>query len=122
MPKLIAGSSYRKNPIIQAYLKNMPRCEDLKPEDIRETSINEPLINWHSIDGDHALHAIRETNGTAANASDKALLSFSKAIREKEGLNVLPASTAGLIALVNWHQQKELINDRYVVILTGRNS
>lgn len=122
MPRFIAGSSFRKNPIVQAFLKNAPICEDLKPEQIRETSVNEPLINWHAIDGDIALEAIRQTHGWAADASDKAMRSYSKLIREKEGLQVLPASTAGLIALMEQHQKEPLSGDRYVVILTGRKS
>jgi len=122
IPRIIAGSSFRKNPIVQAFLKNIPTCEDLNPEQIRETSINEPLINWHAIDGDIALEAIRLTNGWAADASDKAMRSYSKLIREKEGLQVLPASTAGLNALMEKHQKEPLSGDRYVVILTGRKS
>jgi threonine synthase len=122
MPRIVAGSSFRKNPIVQAFLKNMPTCEDLNPSQIRETSINEPLINWHAIDGDMALDAIRQTNGWGADASDKAMLSYSRLIREKEGLQVLPASTAGLIALMEQHQKNPLPGDRYVVVLTGRKS
>ena len=122
MPHMVAGSSFRKNPIVQAFLKNIPTCEDLNPEKIRETSVNEPLVNWHAIDGDIALEAIRQTRGWAANASDKAMLSYSKLIREKEGLQILPASTAGLIALMDQHQKEPLAGDRYVVILTGRKS
>ena len=122
MPRIVAGSSFRKNPIVKAFLKNMPTCEDLNPAQIRETSVNEPLINWHAIDGDVALEAIRQTYGWAADASDKAMLSYSKLIREKEGLQVLPASTAGLIALMEQHQKQPLAGDRYVVILTGRKS
>ena len=122
LPRIVAGSSFRKNPIVQAFLKNMPTCEDLNPQQIRETSVNEPLINWHAIDGDVALESIRLTQGWAADASDKAMLAYSKLIREKEGLQVLPASTAGLIALMEKHQKEALAGDRYVVILTGRKS
>lgn len=122
IPRMVAGSSYRKNPIVRAFEKNTPQCEDLKPEKIRETSINEPLINWHSIDGDYALEAIRKTRGWATNASDSSMLSISRLIREKEGLHVLPASTAGFIALVDQHGKQALASDRYVVILTGRRS
>jgi len=120
IPKIIAGSSYGKNPIIQAYLKSLPNCEDLQPEKIHETSINEPLINWRSIDGDYALEAIRSSNGWASYSSDKNMISFSRLLREKEGLSVLPASTAGLIALIDKHKKEPLTNDRYVVVLTGR--
>lgn len=122
MPRMVAGSSFRKNPIVQAALKNKPACEDLVPEKIRETRINEPLINWHAIDGNLALKAIRETNGWAGDASDKSMRRYSRLIREREGLDVLPASTAGLIALIEQHKRNPLPNDRYVVVLTGRKS
>ena len=120
IPRIVAGSSYGKNPIVQAFLKGLPSCDDLEPRKIRETSVNEPLINWHSIDGDFALDAIRETGGWAGNASDRAMQAYSKLIREHEGLSVLPASTAGLIALLDRHKAEVLPGDRYVVLLTGR--
>jgi threonine synthase len=47
-------------------------------------------------------------------------MAFSKMLREKEGLSVLPASTAGLFALLDRHKKEPLPNDRYVVVLTGR--
>ena len=122
IPRMVAGSSYSKNPIVQAVLKNHAQCIDLDPAQIRESAVNEPLINWHSIDGDHALQAIRTTKGWALNATDREMLSYSRLLREKEGLHVLPASTAGLIALIEPHRKEPLVNDRYVVILTGRKS
>jgi threonine synthase len=120
MPRMVAGSTYKKNPIVQAFVKNLPACEDLQPERIRETKINEPLVNWHSIDGDYVLEAIRNTNGWAGDTSDQNMLHYSRLIREREGLNVLPASTAGLCALVDQHRKQPLPSDRYVAILTGR--
>ncbi len=122
MPRMVAGSSWRKNPIVQAYLKNTPTCEDLDPQSIRETAVNEPLINWHSIDGDLALDAVRETGGWASYASDRAMATYARTIRESEGLSVLPAATAGLIALLDGHRQRTLANDRYVVVVTGRKA
>jgi threonine synthase len=122
MPRIVAGSSFGKNPIVQAYLKKLPTCEDLPPDQIHETKINEPLINWRSIDGDYVLDAMRETGGWAANASDKSMTAFSRLIREKEGLHALPASTAGLIAMLERHKKEPFQNDRYVVVLTGRKS
>jgi threonine synthase len=122
MPRVVAGSSFRKNPIVQAYLNKSENCEDLNPGKIRQTSVNEPLINWHSIDGNLALEAIRQTGGWAANASDKAMRKYTSLIRQKEGLQVLPASTAGLIALMTHHKKEPLSSDRFVVVLTGRKS
>ena len=122
LPLMVAGSSHGKNPIIRAYLKNTLACEDLKPEQIRETAVNEPLINWHSFDGDQALEAIRNSGGWSLYASDKSMLTYSRLLREKEGLSILPASTAGLSVLLERHGKKPLPGDRYVVILTGRKS
>jgi threonine synthase len=122
MPRFIAGSASGMNPIVQAFIKNTPNCDDLKPERIRNTAVNEPLINWRSIDGNYALAAIRLTHGWAAYTTDKSMLYYARLIREKEGLSVLPASTAGLIALVDRHKKDPFPNDRYVVILTGRKA
>lgn len=120
IPKMIAGSSFGKNPIIHAFIKKTPHCDDLRPDKIKETAINEPLINWQSLDGEAALQAIRLSQGWAAYASDKSMTDHSRFIREREGLNALPASTAGLTALLDLHTRQQLGNDRYVVILTGR--
>jgi threonine synthase len=122
IPHMVAGSAHDKNPIVRAILKNLPQCDDLEPVKVRETVVNEPLINWHSIDGDHALEAIRTTGGWASYASDKGMLAYSRLLREREGLNVLPASTAGMIVLLEHHRGQPLPGDRYVVILTGRRS
>jgi len=122
IPQMVAGSSYMKNPIVTAYLKGYDRCMDLEPHKIKETAVNEPLINWHSIDGNLALSAVRQTKGWAGDASDKNMLAFSKLLREHEGMNVLPASSAGLLALVEQHRRQNLVNDRYVAILTGRKA
>jgi threonine synthase len=120
IPRIIAGSSFRKNPIVESFFKGLNECKDLDPSKIRETTINEPLINWHSIDGEPALNAIRSTGGWAAYASDRGMTSYSRMVSANEGLNVLPASTAGLIALLEGHRRRQLPNDRYVVVLTGR--
>ncbi len=122
IPRMVAGSSFGKNPIVQAFLKGLPSCEDMMPSKIRETVVNEPLINWHSADGDLALEAVRTSGGWAGDASDRSMVSLSRLIREREGLSVLPASTAGLIALLEMHKKVSLQPDRYVVMLTGRRS
>lgn len=122
VPQMIAGSTFGKNPIINAFMKNLPQCDDLAPDRLKETPINEPLINWHAIDGDLALHGIRETGGTAAYATDKSMQYYSKILREREGLSVLPASTAGLIAFLDRHRHVAFNNDRYVIVVTGKRA
>ncbi len=121
MPRFVAGSSFKKNPIVNSFITNAESCIDLEPQRIRETKVNEPLINWHSFDGDLALNAVRQTKGWASYATDKSMTSFARLIREKEGISVLPASTAGLIALIDQHKKEPLPGERYVVVLTGKN-
>lgn len=122
IPRIVAGSSFGKNPIVRSFSKRLDRCEDLNPMQIRETPTNEPLVNWHSIDGDLSLQAIYATHGWAGSATDKNMHAITRKIRDAEGLNVLPASTAGLLALLAAHQREPLPADRFVVILTGRRS
>jgi len=120
IPRFIGGSSHGKNPVIHAWRRKLTTCENLDPQLIKESRVNEPLINWHSIDGDLALEAIQSTDGWADECSDRAMTSAARDLREREGLSVLPASTAGLLALLGRHQQQPLPGDRYVAILTGR--
>jgi threonine synthase len=122
VPKMVAGSSHGKNPIVRSFLKGLSSCEDLKPEDIRETSVNEPLVNWHSADGDVALGAIHRTSGFASDVTDKEMLASARTLKDTEGLSVLPASTAGLVALLDRHKNEPLSGDRYVAVVTGRRS
>ncbi len=120
IPRFIAGSAAFKNPIIASFKAGFETCTDIDPKLVKETVINEPLINWHSFDGNEALYAIRQSGGEAHHISDKKMKDMSTFLHKKEGYRILPASTAGLIALLQMHDKNEMINDRYVAILTGK--
>jgi threonine synthase len=120
IPRFIAGSSAYKNPIISSFKLGLDSCKDIDPKKIKETIINEPLINWHSFDGNEALYAIKNSGGEANHISDKKMKEMSSLLLKKEGYRILPASTSGLIALLEMHEKNELINDRFVAILTGK--
>lgn len=120
IPIMVTGSSYRKNPIVESFRLGFDSCVDLEESRITESKVNEPLINWHSFDGDEALYAIRKSNGKASNVTDEQMVKYARTLREKEGLQVLPASTAGLFALMQMHNTTPLDSDRYVVVITGR--
>lgn len=122
VPRMVGGSAWKKNPIVTGFERGLDHCPELDPTTIHETATNEPLINWQSIDGDAALAAIRSTNGFATGATDKQMRDMAKLLREQQALSVLPASTAGLLALLRLHAQRPLPPDRYVVVLTGRSS
>lgn len=120
IPRIIAGSSSNQNPIIVSFQKGLTTCEDLDPSQLKESLVNEPLINWHSIDGAMALTAIRQSEGWAENSGDRKMSYYANFIKTHEGLSVLPASTAGLLALLMYHKKTPLPGDRYVAVLTGR--
>ncbi|MBT8184500.1 MAG: pyridoxal-phosphate dependent enzyme [Eudoraea sp.] len=121
IPKMIAASSTRKNPIVSSFLKGLETCEDLDPKTIKETIYNEPLINWHSFDGEEALYALRESKGEAFHISDKKMKEMAAFILKKEGLKILPASTAGLIGLLELDEKLNFESDRFVAVLTAKN-
>ncbi len=120
IPKMIAGSSSHKNPIIYSFKKGLDHCLDLHPDKIKETKVNEPLINWHSFDGEEALYAINHSGGAGFDVTDEKMLQHTKLLKEREGLLVLPAATAGLIALLQIHREEAFEPDRYVAILTAK--
>lgn len=120
IPRMIAASSNRNNPIVQSFRQGLEQCVDLSPESIRETKYNEPLINWHSFDGEEALYAIRQSNGDAYNISDKKMKEMSSFLLKKEGLRILPAATAGLVALLEMHEKMNFEPDRFVAVLTAK--
>jgi len=121
IPKMIAASSTKKNPIIQSFIQDLDYCKDLDPDTIKETKYNEPLINWHSFDGEEALYALRESGGEAFNISDKKLKDMTALLNKKEGFRTLPASTAGLIALLQLDEKLNFEPDRFVAVLTAKN-
>jgi threonine synthase len=121
IPKMIAASSTRKNPIIDSFLKGLDTCVDLDPKKINETKHNEPLINWHSFDGEEALYAVRMSEGNAFNISDKSMLDMSAFLNKKEGYRILPASTAGLAGMLKLHEKTPFEPDRFVAVMTAKN-
>lgn len=120
IPRMIAASSSRKNPIIQSFMQGLNYCKDLDPEAIKETKYNEPLINWHSFDGEEALYALRESQGEAFNISDKKLKEMSVLLTRKEGFRILPAATAGLIGLLEMDKKLNFEPGRFVAVLTAK--
>lgn len=121
IPQMIAASSAHKNPIISSFKAGLEACKDLDPKAIRETVYNEPLINWHSFDGDEALYALSESKGEAFHISDKKMKEMTAFLLKKEGVKVLPASTAGLIGLLEFHEKLNFEPDNFVAVITAKN-
>lgn len=120
-PRMVGCSTKRGNPIIKSWRMGSRECFDLKPEEIRETEVNEPLVNWRSFDGQRALDAIYASNGYAAYASDAEMRRFTSLTRSVEGISVMTASTAALVGLAKGAKEGVLQDGVHVAILTGRH-
>ena len=121
VPKMVATSTRRGNPITKSFKANNRTILDLKPEEIKESKINEPVINWRSFDGQLALDAIYESGGFAEYASDAKMIEFSKLVRSEEGLSVLPAASSTLAVMQSLGREGFIVKGTFVAILTGRD-
>ena len=121
VPRMVAGSTWWKNPIVVSFREGHGWCMDLKPQIVQETQVNEPLVNWHAFDGDEALEALRDSHGAAEFASDKEMVRLARQVRECEGLHALPASCSALCALEKLRAEGWLEwGGPHVAVLTGR--
>jgi threonine synthase len=121
IPVMIAASTTGGNPIISSYIARKRKIKDLKPDSITETSENEPIVNWKSLDGQHALDALWESEGYVSAVSDDILVTFSNLLEKEEGLSVLPASAASVAALSEYVKERATPKDKcFVSVLTSR--
>jgi threonine synthase len=105
---VIAASTSGGNPIVSSFLAGKSQIANLRPDGIDETAINEPLVNWMSLDGQEALDALWESGGWAAHVTDGEMVRYSEMVAYEEGLAVLPASCASLAALTYYIKEKKL--------------
>jgi len=122
LPKMVAASTLRGNPVVKSFKVHSQDIKDLQPSEIKETSYNEPLVNWHAYDGQIALDAVYNSHGFAEYASDTRMIEFSRLLKREEGLNVLPASACSLAVLPSTLKNIQLNGTKFtiVAILTGR--
>ena len=119
---VIAASTNGGNPIVSSFLAGKRKIENLHPDGIDETAINEPLVSWMSLDGQEALDALWESDGWATHVTDGEMVRYSEMVAYEEGLAVLPASCASLAALTYYIKEKKLRKGLdLVAFFTARN-
>ena len=121
IPRMVATSTRRGNPIVKSFKMNSRIIKDLGRGEIKETKFNEPLTNWHAYDGQEALDAIYESKGFAEYASEAKMWEFAKRLRQEEGLYVLPASASTLAVMSDLANNKVTVKGSFTAILTGRD-
>lgn len=111
-----AVSSKGNNEITESYLQK--RRVGLKGSNLKETYINEPLLNWFPTQLEESLQALKNSNGYAYGATDAELVSASEIIKSNEGITTTPSAAAGLAGLLKYkHKLPNQIT--HVVILTN---
>lgn len=120
IPRMIASSTPHDNPIVRSFLSGRRVIQDLSPLEIKETVLNEPLVSWHSFDGQLALDALWESGGWAVPVPDREMSYYSALLASLEGLSVLPASASALAALRRISEEERFNGASCVAILTAR--
>lgn len=121
LPVMVCASTTGGNPIISSYNKGKRKIKNLKPDRIQETSLNEPIVNWKSLDGQIALDALWDSGGYAVGVEDPILIAFSEILEKEEGFSVLPASASALAAMSEYIKERATPKEEeFVVVLTSR--
>ncbi len=119
IPHMLGASSLGNNAIIETIRQEKREMIELDPEDIRESEVNEPLLNWRSLDGQEAINAIYDTEGIAVGLDDEELVHYKDLISDEENINCLPASASALGALAKFIEDSEGDSDVHVIVLTS---
>ncbi|MGC8562614.1 MAG: pyridoxal-phosphate dependent enzyme [Thermoplasmata archaeon] len=118
IPKIIAASTDGGNPVISSYKSKLAKISDFPKNNIKETEINEPLVNYHSYDGELAYEAVIKSNGYAEYVTDEELNTFRKLVKEHENIDPIPAAVASVVGTYHVVGQKK-DTGIHVAVLTG---
>jgi threonine synthase len=125
-PSFIGVTVADQNPIDTSF-KRGKDYEPLRPEDLFETEVNEPLINWDSTEGRETLAIIKATDGFTSGVTDEDLQSAADwCKRSSEGaLPVMPAGAATIAGVLTDTSLRLKIAERggpVVLVFTARES
>jgi threonine synthase len=117
-PTALAGvSSSGNNSIVSSWPGTTQNRLD--PAALRETEVNEPLVNWAALHGDEALDAVHATRGTVMGVSDAALLS-ARDVLAALGVPATPAGAAGVAGVMRATGEHARRPGVHVALVTGR--
>lgn len=91
----------------------------LDPETVSTTDHNQPLVNWHALQGDEAMAAIAATGGTVLGVDDKELCRARDALAAY-GATPTAAGAVALAGLLRTASTASLAPGVHVVVLSGR--
>ncbi|MEU6496572.1 pyridoxal-phosphate dependent enzyme [Streptomyces sp. NPDC046984] len=91
----------------------------LPPESVTTTDHNQPLVNWHALQGDEAMAAIAATGGTALGVDDQELCD-ARDMLAAHGAFPTAAGAVAMAGLLRTACFEGLAPGLHVVVLSGR--
>ncbi|MGH2521685.1 MAG: threonine synthase [Anaerolineales bacterium] len=114
LPRLIAVQSAAAAPLLRAFESGAEQVALLPEASSQISGINVAFT------GDHALAAVRESQGLVVGVSDEEILAMQRRLSREEGIWAEPAAAAPLAAIPGLMAQGQLqADERVVCILTG---
>ncbi len=107
--------SAANNPVVTSW---PGAYEMLPPEGVVTTDHNQPLVNWHALQGPEAMAAVAETGGWVHGADDDQLLAAREVLAE-HGAWPTPSGAVALAGLLR-HAEHTPLTGTHVVLLSGR--
>ncbi|MEO3771722.1 pyridoxal-phosphate dependent enzyme [Micromonospora sp. B9E7] len=90
----------------------------LPPDGVVTTDHNQPLVNWHALQGPEAMDAVAATGGMVHGADDDELL-HAQALLVQHGAQPTAAGSVALAGLLR-HARTTALTGTHVVLLSGR--
>jgi threonine synthase len=116
LPKICAVSSQGNNAITQSIFEGS--IMELDPKELKETPINEPLLDWRSYQIKEAFNAVIQTNGFGVEVSDNEMLQAQEILSKYEDIRTIPASAAAFAGFLKYYKKFRL-SDNNVIVLTA---
>jgi threonine synthase len=104
VPHMVGGSVAGQNSVVESIESGRDAHAHIPSEQMRVTETAAPLATWQALDGPPAFDAIIQSGGFAMGFADIELEEMARELKEYEGMEAIPAATAGLLALVE-HQR-----------------
>lgn len=110
IPHIVGGSVAGQNSVVESIEIGRDSYAHISSKQMRVTETAAPLATWQAADGPPAFEAIMQSGGFAMGFADIELEGSARELRECEGIEAIPAATAGLLALLE-HQRLSRVED-----------